>query len=182
MYLGRVQNTSATLAEVAFPAQQAMEHFALRDSKGHEFVLHPPISAVRPEFFRTPELAAPRLLQVPAFFSPTDTKPLPPPPYGNTLLSSSPDALVYQLNVSPHSLCTGDLQAWECHTAHQLLRQESRQTIWVYADGSAGRGGYGSAATVYLPNGTTFVFCLPSPFQTSGGAELWAAMTAVRWA
>ena len=182
MYLARVQDTSATSAEVACPAQQATEHFTLRDSQDHEFVLQPPISAVRPGSFRTPELAAPQLLQVPAFPSPTDTKPLPPPPYGGTLLNSSPDALVYQLNVSPHSLCANDLQAWECHSAHQLLRQESPQTVWVYLDGSAGKAGYGSAATVYLPDGTTFVLCLPSPFQTSGGAEFWAALMAVCWA
>ena len=46
MYLGRVQDTSATSAEVIIPAQQATEHFMLRDSQDHEFVLHPPISAV----------------------------------------------------------------------------------------------------------------------------------------
>ena len=60
-----------------------------------------------------------------------------------------------------------NLQAWECHSANQLLRQESRQTVWVYLNGSASRGGYGSAATVYLPNGTTLVLCLPSTSKST---------------
>ena len=46
MYLGRVQETSATPAEVALSAQQATEHFTLRHSQDHAFVLQPPISAV----------------------------------------------------------------------------------------------------------------------------------------
>ena len=49
-------------------------------------------------------------------------------------------------------------------TAGLVLKRAPAGVIWVYVDGSAGRGGYGWAATVYFPSGTTLVFCLPCPF------------------
>ena len=167
MYLGRVDDTSATSAEVAFPAQQATEHFRLRDSQDPEFVLQPPSARSDQNFSALLNWLFPGSCSYPLFSA--HQLPTPPhTPYGGTLLSFSPDACVYEPNVSPHSLRASHLQAWECHCTHQLPRQESQQTVWVYLDGSASRGGYGSAATVYLPNGTTFVFCPTSPFQTCG--------------
>ena len=181
MFQGVVEDTSATTASVSFCSHVGTERYTLRDSLDQEYVLHPPVTAVQPEFFRYPALAAPKLLNTPSFFCPSQNKPLPPPPYGGVHLRSSPDALVYELQVDPHALRPTDLKAWGCHAAARLLARASGATVWIYLDGSAGRGGYGSAATIYLPAGTTLVLCLPSPFQSSGGAEFWAAILMVRW-
>ena len=88
---------------------------------------------------------------------------------------------MYELQAEPQSLRPTDLKAWSCHAAARLLARASGATVWISLDGLAGRGGYESAATIYLPAGTTLVWCLPSPFQSSGGAEFWAAILMVRW-
>ena len=71
--------------------------------------------------------------------------------------------------------------AWGCHRAEEL-RQQSPSTVWTYLNGSAGPGGYGSAATVYLCNRDLLVLCLPSPFPSSGGVEFWAPIIFLHWA
>ena len=145
-------------------------------------MLHPPVFASHPEFYRAPSLAAPRLLSTPPFFQPTPDKPLLPPPHNGTLLSSSPDGYVYRVPLTPHALNQSDLLAWGCDDADVLRQRATATTLWVYLDGSAGRGGYGSAATIYLPTSGTLTLCLPSPFQSFGGAEFWAAIMFLRWA
>ena len=55
-------------------------------------------------------------------------------------------------------------------------------TTWVYLDGSAGALGYGSAATLFFPNGSRWVLCQTSPYQSSEGSEFWAAIMFLRWA
>ena len=73
-------------------------------------------------------------------------------------------------------------KAWACHTANELRKHFPSSTSWVYLDSSAGSGGYSSGATIYLPSGTCLVLRLPSPFQSSGGAEFWAAIMFLCWA
>ena len=51
-------------------------------------------------------------------------------------------------------------------TINDLGQHFQPSTFWICLDGSAGRGGYGSAATLYLPNGEILVLCLHSPFQS----------------
>ena len=52
----------------------------------------------------------------------------------------------------------------------------------MYLDGSAGALGYGSAATLFFPNGSRWVLCQTSPYQSSEGSEFWAAIMFLRWA
>ena len=80
MYQGTVQDTSANSAKVLFLSHHGREEFTLSDSKDHEFILHPPVTAFQPEFYREASLSAPELLRTPSFFNPTPEKPLPPPP------------------------------------------------------------------------------------------------------
>ena len=88
----------------------------------------------------------------------------------------------YQVHgLPPHSLRNEDLNAWNCNRASQLLQEASSETTWVYLDGSAGQGGFGSAATIYKPNGTILVLCLPSPYHSSEGSEYWAGIMFLRW-
>ena len=50
----------------------------------------------------------------------------------------------------------------------------------MYLDGSAGHWRFGSAATIYKPNGTILVLCLPSPYHSSEGSEYWAGIMFLR--
>ena len=52
----------------------------------------------------------------------------------------------------------------------------------MYLDGSAGALGYGSAATLFFPNGSGWVLCQTSRNQSSEGSEFWAAIMFLRWA
>ena len=85
MFQGVVEDTSATTASVSFCSHFGTERYTLRDSLDQEYVLHPPGTAVQPEIFRYPALAAPKLLNTPSFFCPSQNKPLPPPPYSGML-------------------------------------------------------------------------------------------------
>ena len=88
----------------------------------------------------------------------------------------------YQVDdLPPNSLRCDDLKAWNCNRAAQLLQEASSETTWVYLDGSAGQRGFGSAATIYKPNGTILVLCLPSPYHSSEGSEYWAGIMFLRW-
>ena len=89
---------------------------------------------------------------------------------------------LYQIHgLPPHSVRADDLKASNCNRAAQLLKEAPSETTWVYLDGSAGQGGFGSAATIYNPNGTVLVLCLPSPYYTSEGSEYWAGIMLLRW-
>ena len=106
----------------------------------------------------------------------------PPPPLNGVLLQASPMGYLYQIHsLPPHSLRADDLKAWNCNRAAQLLQEAFSETTWVYLDGSAGQGGFGSAATIYNPNGTVLVLCLPSPYHSSEGSEYWAGIMLLRW-
>ena len=100
-----------------------------------------------------------------------------PPPLNGVLLQASPMGYLYQVHgLPPHFLRNEDLKAWNCNRASQLLQEASSETTWVYLDGSAGQGGFGSAATIYKPNGTILVLCLPSPYHSSEESEYWAGI------
>ena len=47
---------------------------------------------------------------------------------------------------------------------------------------SAGALGYGSAATLFFPNGSRWVLCQTSPYQSSEESEFLAAIMFLRWA
>ena len=145
-------------------------------------MLHPPVFAAHPEVYKTPSLPAPKLLSTAPFFQPTPDKPLPPTPHNGTLLSSSPNGYVYGVPLAWHALNQSDLLAWGCDNANTLRQRATAASVCVYLDRSAGRGGYGSAATIYLPTGKTLTLCLPFPSQSSGAAEFWAAIMFLRWA
>ena len=51
----------------------------------------------------------------------------------------------------------------------------------MYLDSSTGQGGFGSAATIYKPNGTILALCVPSPYHSSEGSEYWAGIIFLRW-
>ena len=73
---------------------------------------------------------------------------------------------LYQVHgLPPYFLRSEDLKAWNCNRASQLLQEASSETTWVYLDGSAGQGGFDSAATIYKPNGTILILYLPSPYH-----------------
>ena len=77
-------------------------------------------------------------------------------------------------------LATHSTKKTSSHTAEALRRRATPTAAWAYLDGSAGRGGYRSAATVFFPNGKVLSLCLPSPFQSSDGADFWAAIMLVQ--
>ena len=82
---------------------------------------------------------------------------------------------------TPASSPADDLKAWNCNRAAQLLQEGSSETTWVYLDGSAGQRGFGSAVTIYNPNGTVLVLCLPSPYHSSEGSEYPAGIMLLWW-
>ena len=65
---------------------------------------------------------------------------------------------LYRLHDFPHALRSDDLQAWGCHKAARLLNDSPDDTTWVDVDGSAGQGGFGSAATIFKPDGKTWSY------------------------
>ena len=69
-----------------------------------------------------------------------------------------------------------------CEAALALLLTSSPGTTWVYLDGSAGALGYGSAATLFFSNGSRWVMCQTSRYQSSEGSDFWAAIMFLRWA
>ena len=109
-------------------------------------------------------------------------QPPPPGPHGGVLLNSSLHGGLYRLPDEPHCLDPDDLKEWGCEAALALLLTSSPGTTWVYLDGSAGALGYGSAATLFFPNGSRWVLCQTSPYQSSEGSEFWAAIMFQRWA
>ena len=92
----------------------------------------------------------------PAFSTPISTSSTPPPPgpHGGVLLDSSLHGELYRLPDELHSLDPADLKEWGCEAALALLHTSSPGTTWVYLDGSARALGYGSAATLFFPNGS----------------------------
>ena len=156
MYQGTVQDTSATAAKLVFHSRHGREEFSLKDSKDHEFMLHHPLISVQPELFRSASLSAPEILSTPRFLEPTPEKPLPPHPHDSRLLTASPKCFTYTLPPTPHTLHHRDLTAWGCTRAGQLADTACQVTVWAYLDVSAGRGGYGWAATVYMPNSSVW--------------------------
>ena len=60
--------------------------------------------------------------------------------------------------------------------------QHPQEAVWVYLDGSAGEAGYGSAASIFSPDGTTLALCECSPYQSSEDSEFWAPFIFLRWA
>ena len=108
--------------------------------------------------------------------------PPPPGPHGGVLLDSSLHGELYRLPDEPHSLDPDDLKESGCEAALALLLTSSPGTTWVYLDLSAGALGYGSAATLFFRNGSRWVLCQRSPYQSSEGLEFWAAIMFLRWA
>ena len=130
-----------------------------------------------------PQLAGRHELLTPPLLHPQEYILNPPPgPYGGVLLDSSLHGELYRLPDEPHSLDPDDLEEWGCEAALALLLASSPGTTWVYLDGSAGALGYGSAATLFFPNGSRWVLCQTSPYQSSEGSEFWAAIMFLRWA
>ena len=142
-----------------------------------EYTFQNPAISVLPQLAGRHELLTPPLLHPQEYiFNP------PPGPYGGVLLDSSLHGELYRLPDEPHSLDPDDLEEWGCEAALALLLASSSGTTWVYLDGSAGALGYGSAATLFFPNGSRWVLCQTSPYQSSEGSEFWAAIMFLRWA
>ena len=96
-------------------------------------------------------------------------------------MKSPPMGYLYRLSNFPHTLRSEDLQAWGCHKAARLLSDSPPDTTWIYLDGSAGQGGFGSAATIFKPDGEVLVLCLLSPYHSSEGSEYLAVFMLLRW-
>ena len=96
-------------------------------------------------------------------------------------MKSSPVGYLYRLSDFLHTLRSEDLQAWGCRKAARLLSNSPPNTTWIYLDGFAGQGGFGSAATIFKPDGEVLVPCLPSPYNSYEGAEYWAVFMLLRW-
>ena len=134
--------------------------------------------SVRPQLAGHHELLTP-----PPLLHPQEYILNPPPgPHGGVLLDLSLHGELFRLPDEPHSLDPDDLKEWGCEAALALLLTSSPGTTWVYLDGSAGALGYGSAATLFFPNGSRWVLCQTSPYQSSEGSEFWAAIMFLRWA
>ena len=89
---------------------------------------------------------------------------------------------LYQIHgLPPHSYRADDLKAWNCNKAAQLLQEASSKTTWIYLDASAGQGLFGSAVTIYNPNGTVLVLCLAAPDHSSERSEYWAGTMLPWW-
>ena len=142
-----------------------------------EYTFQNPAISVRPQLGGHHELPTPPLLQPQEYiFNP------PPRATRRGPLDSSLHGELYRLPDEPHSLDPDDLTEWGCEAALALLLTSSPGTTWVYLDGSAGALGYGSAATLFFPNGSRWVLCQTSPYQSSEGSEFWAAIMFLRWA
>ena len=143
-----------------------------------EYTFQTPAISVRPQLAGHHELLTPTLLQPQEYI----LNPPPPRPHGGVLLDSSLHGELYWLPDEPHSLDPDNLKEWGCEAALALLLTSSPGTTWVYLDGSAGALGYGSAATLFFSNGSGWVLCQTSPYQSSEGSEFWAAIMFLRWA
>ena len=143
-----------------------------------EYTFQNPAISVRLQLAGHHELLTPPLLHPQEYI----LNPPSPGPHGGVLLDSSLHGELYRLPDEPHSLDPDDLKEWGCEAALALLLTSSPGTTWVYLDGSAGALGYGSAATLFFPNGSTWVLCQTSPYQSSEGSEFWAAIMFLRWA
>ena len=172
IYRRMVVDTSDDQASVYFPGDDT--NFTLCGSQ-NVYTLHPPVISVPDNILGNQHLLIPQ----------DDTcLPLrdnPPPPLRGTLLRSSPMGYLYRLSDFPHTLGSEDLKTWGCHKAARLLSDSPPDTTWIYLDGSAGQGSFGSAATIFKPDGEVLVLCLPSPYHSSEGAEYWAAFMPLRW-
>ena len=62
-------------------------------------------------------------------------------------------------------------------------RQPTRYDLDIpgYLDGSAGQGAFGSAATIFKPDGEVLVLCSRSPYHSSKGADYWAVFMLLLW-
>ena len=143
-----------------------------------EYTFQKPAISVRPQLAGHHELLTPPPSPPPR----VHPQPPPPGPHGVVLLDSSLHGELYRLPDEPHSLDPDDLKEWGPEAALALLLTSSPGTTWVYLDGSAGALGYGSAATLFFPNGCRWVLCQTSPYQSSEGSEFWAAIMFLRWA
>ena len=119
--MGVVQDTPASSAKVSFRSPQGTEEHTLTSSA--DYMLHPPVFAPCPEFYKEPSLAAPQLIRNPPFFQPPPPPDNPPPPYGGTLLSSSPTGFVYRVTLTKHVPHSEDLLAWGCLAAEKLRQR-----------------------------------------------------------
>ena len=142
-----------------------------------EYTFQNPAISVRPQLAGHQELLTPPLLHPQEYI----LNP-PPGPHGGVLLDSSLHGELYRLPDKPHSLDPDDLKEWGCEAVLALLLTSSPGTTWVYLDGSAGALGYGSAANLFFPNGSRWVLCQTSPYQSSEGSEFWPAIMFLRWA
>ena len=142
-----------------------------------EYTFQNPAISVRPQLAGCHELLTPPLLHPQEYI----LNP-PPGPHGGVLLDSSLHGELYWLPDEPHSLDPDDLEEWGCEAALALLLTSSPGKTWVYLDGSAGALGYGSATTLFFPNGSRWVLCQTSTYQSSEGSEFWAAIMFLRWA
>ena len=116
-----------------------------------------------------PQLAGHHKLLTPPLLHPQEYILKPPPPLGpdgGVLLDSSLHGKMYRHTDEPHSLDPDDLKEWGCEAALALLLTSSPGTTSGYLDGSASALGYGSAATLFFPNGSRWVLCQTSPYQS----------------
>ena len=171
----RVHTESATLQFSDGTTHTIKEPGLRRNEK--EYTFQNPAISVCPQLAGHHELLTPPLLHPQEYI----LKP-PPGPHGGVLLDSSLHGELYRLPDEPHSLDPDDLKGWGCKAALALLLTSSPGTTWVYLDVSAGALGYGSAATLFFPNGSRWVLCQTSPYQSSEGSEFWAAIMFLPWA
>ena len=173
IYRGVVVDTSDDRVSVYFPGDDTT--FTLQDSQ-RVYTLHPPVISAPHGILGNHQLLIPQYHTCPPL--PDNS---PSPPLRDTLLESSPMSYLYRLHDFPHAFRSEDLQTWGCHKAARLLNDSPDDTTWIYLDGSAGQGGFGSTATIFEPDGEVLVLCLPCPYHSSEGAEYWAVFMLLRW-
>ena len=142
-----------------------------------EYTFQNPAISVRPQLAGHHELLTPPLLHPQEYI----LNP-PPGPHDGVLLDSSLHSELYRLPDEPHSLDSMTSKNGVVKQPLPFLLTSSPNTTWVYLDCSAGALGYGSAATLFFPNGSRWVLCQTSPYQSSEGSEFWAAIMFLRWA
>ena len=179
-HLGTVTGVHTESATLQFSdgTTHTIEDPGLRRNE-KEYTFQNPAISVRPQLAGYHELLTPPPSPAPKIHP---QRPPPPGQHGRVLLDLSLHGKLYRLPDEPHSLDPDDLKDWGCEAAPTLLLTSSPGTTWVYLDGSAGSLGYGSAATLFSPNGSKWVLCQTSPYQSSEGSELWAAIMFLRWA
>ena len=123
-------------------------------------------------------------LLAPPFLHPQhliDNPPAPPPPHRGFPVRNTRYGMVHRLRDLHHSLHDSDLREWGCKDALSMLLTAAPNTVWIYSDGSFGRGGH-AAAKVAFPDGPVYSLCQSSLRPTSVGAEFWGVLMALRWA